>query len=240
MHEDCIALSKKIVSKFVIIELPLEKNSESSECDQMYNYATDLLTVSLVWHGFHDAIKEGDGNRIIRYWKILLPMFQQEGHYNYAKEGFLLLSQMNLLSQRKVMELKWNRTINTHGRVGCNIPCDLHMEHLNRRLKGMMGNLGSNAKPAAIERLGKSLGVVNQVCSRFQLETNTPINKGYYSYPKFTEDLDKICKLLQTEKIYSRQNNRTLSSYNGHPLLSSLKWNNIHKWVEKKILEFQI
>ena len=66
---------------------------------------------------------------------------------NYAKEGFLLLAQSLLLSCRKTAELKWCRTINTHGCPSKNIPVDLHMEHLNRRLKGMMWNLGLNITP---------------------------------------------------------------------------------------------
>ena len=52
-------------------------------------------------------------------------------HYNYVKEAFLLLAQSHFLSERKKSELKWNRTVNVHIQVSCNIPVDLHMEHLN-------------------------------------------------------------------------------------------------------------
>ena len=34
----------------------------------------------------------------------------QEGHYNYAKEGFQLLVQLNILSECKIVELKWSQT----------------------------------------------------------------------------------------------------------------------------------
>ena len=44
--------------------------------DGAYNHATDLLTMLLVWHGFHDSVKEGDGDRILLYWKVMLPVFQ--------------------------------------------------------------------------------------------------------------------------------------------------------------------
>ena len=85
------AVTKKVISKFVSIILP-SKNAPSETKDMVYNYATDLLTLSLIWHGYHDAIKERDGNRILLYWKFLLPIFQQEGRFNYAKEVFLLIS----------------------------------------------------------------------------------------------------------------------------------------------------
>ena len=74
-----------------------------------------------------------------------------------------------LFSDRKVTELEWSHTVNVHGRVGCNIPVGLHMEHLNRRLKNMIGNLGSNVYCSAIERVAKSLGVMDAVVVHLKL-----------------------------------------------------------------------
>ena len=84
---------------------------------------------------------------MVRYWKFLIVVFKSENHYNYANEGFNFLAQTMLLSPRKVSELKWSRTVNTSGTKGKNILVDLHMEHLNRRLKIMLRNLGSNHAP---------------------------------------------------------------------------------------------
>ena len=47
--------------------------------------------LSLIWHSFHDAIKEGGGERIVRYWKLLLIIFKASNHRNYAKEAVLFL-----------------------------------------------------------------------------------------------------------------------------------------------------
>ena len=162
---DCLQCSKAIITKFVNVHLPSsQKEPTEASNDMMYNYTIDLLTFSLLWHGFHDSLKEGDGDRILLYWKFLLPVFQQEGHYNYASEAFTLISQTKLLSERKLTELKWSRTVNMQGRKGQNIPIDLYMEHLNRRLKCMIGNLSSNACPSSIQRVAKSLKVVNEIC----------------------------------------------------------------------------
>ena len=45
------------------------------------------MTLGLLRHGFHDSVREGDGDRIL-LWKFLLPTFKQENHRNYAKEAF--------------------------------------------------------------------------------------------------------------------------------------------------------
>ena len=77
-----------------------------------------MQTLGLLWHGFHDAVREGDGNCIIRYWHFLLPVFKQCSHRNYAIEALNLLAHMFILLPWKVAELKWSRTVNTIRRVG--------------------------------------------------------------------------------------------------------------------------
>ena len=67
--------------------------------------------------------------------------------------------------EREKAQLMWSCTANTRGVQGCNMPCDLLMEHLNRRLKNTVGNMGSPQKAA------KSLGAVQYVCSVFEGQT---------------------------------------------------------------------
>lgn len=115
----CTELAQKLTSKWVKCFLPetydtlegdstaavaasQDKNFESSG----KSYATHLINLGLMWHGFHDSVKEGDGNRILLYWKFLLPIFKQTKHHNYAAEAFELLAQCLVLSPRKVAELK--------------------------------------------------------------------------------------------------------------------------------------
>ena len=128
-------LAKAIVTNYV--RLPRIEGQEAETCDdKVYVYATELLSLGVLWHGFHDSVREGDGDRILRYWKILLVIFKSSNHFNYAKEAVNLLSQYHYnFSERQKAQLLWSRCINTRGYPGTNIPCDLYMEHLNRRLK---------------------------------------------------------------------------------------------------------
>ena len=87
---------------------------------------------------------------------------------NYSKEAFLLILQLYPLSERAAKEVKWSRFVNRRGQMGCNIPCDLAMEHLNRRLKGIIRNMGANVVPSALARAAKSIGSVDCVCDLFE------------------------------------------------------------------------
>lgn len=126
------AIAKSIVNSFVNLQPCLKKASKVD--DGVQAYAKELLTLGLIWHRFHDACKEGDGDRIVRYWRLMMLLFKKQSKHNYAKESLLLLHQAVALTARERGQLLWSRTVNTHGRIGCNIPMDLHMEHLNRRL----------------------------------------------------------------------------------------------------------
>lgn len=50
-------------------------------------YAREVLTLGLFYMEFHDAIREGDGERIIRCWRYLLLLFNVSHCTNYSVEG---------------------------------------------------------------------------------------------------------------------------------------------------------
>ena len=110
------------------------------------NYACDVLSLGLFYMEYRDAIREGDGIRVLRCWKYLLPLFKATQCHNYAIEAANLLIQYyyTTLPPRQAQKLIWSRFVNTSGKPGQNIPCDLHMEHLNRICKSAIGMLCAN------------------------------------------------------------------------------------------------
>ena len=122
---------------------------------------------------FVDAIREGDGGRVLRCWKYMAVMFSNSGNRNYACEAAnLLIQYYYILSPRQASQLLWSRFVNTHGRPGRNIPVDLHMEHLNKVAKGAIGQLGSNKSTKAIERIGRAMGTLSPVLENFDCINN--------------------------------------------------------------------
>ena len=122
-YDDVMDLAKAILENYTFYD-PSKKIPRDNK---IHLYATQLITLLLFWHAFNDAVSEGDGDRVIDYWKFLLVIFRVKGHRNYCKEAITMLSQYHcLLSERKAAQLKWSRFINTKGRSGTNISCDLH------------------------------------------------------------------------------------------------------------------
>lgn len=147
---------------------PAAVKAKKNTCDDGVNaYAQELLTLTLIWAEFEDAIREGDGLRAIRCWRFFLLIFKAANRTNYSKEALILLVQYHVLSPRRREQLIWSRFVNTKGRPGANKPCDLHIEHLNRTVKSAMGSQSSNLTPSAITRIGRCAGPLEAVCQQF-------------------------------------------------------------------------
>lgn len=136
--------------------------------DSIFNYASAVLNDGLLMMEFRDAVHEGDGERILRCWKFMLPYFYATGHTKYTLEAFHLLAHVHAAaSPRLAHQIMWSRTVNTRGRQGLNIPIDLHMEHLNRCLKDSIIGLGANITENVVVQSSKSLKGIVDVCSNF-------------------------------------------------------------------------
>ncbi|XP_028413964.1 uncharacterized protein LOC114536823 [Dendronephthya gigantea] len=78
-------------------EMVVEENRDTEKCvvmkDDMFNYQSSVLEVGLLLANFYDAVTEGDGQRLIRCWKFMLPYFKEDGQSSkkYAREAFFLL-----------------------------------------------------------------------------------------------------------------------------------------------------
>jgi len=75
------------------------------------------------------------------------------------------------------------------GQQEINILSDLHMAHLNCKLKRYDKNLGSNVTPKIVQRAAKGFGSDNQIYSKFKEETRVRINKQFQFCPSFDSNL---------------------------------------------------
>ena len=189
-------LAKAVVRNYVC--LPRADGKEAETCDdRVHVYATELLSLGLLWHGFHDSIREGDGERILTYWKIFVVVFKSSNNHNYAKEAVNLLYQYYYkFSDRQKSQLLWSRCINTKGYQGKNIPCDLFMEHLNRRLKMILRSPGANVTPKSIQKAGRVILPVQQVCQAFEQQTATNVQSGHHTVPAFGKDFTNALQII--------------------------------------------
>ena len=101
--------------------------------DHMYNYARVLCHYGALVLEFRDGISEGDGERVYRCWRVMLPHFLASRHTKYSLEALSFQFQVKvLLSPFLAYQILWHRFLNTRGSPGRNIQCDLYNEHINK------------------------------------------------------------------------------------------------------------
>ena len=116
--------------------------TEDEHKDGIHSYNCLCHFASLVIE-FLDAWSEGDGDRICRCWKIFMLHFHEGKQTKYALQALRIQFQLVELSPSLAHQLKWNRFVNYKGGRGTNIPCDLHNEHINRSVKGIINHMGA-------------------------------------------------------------------------------------------------
>ena len=178
---------------------------KKASVDGVNNYASTVLADGLLLLEFKDAIREGDGLRILRCWKVFM-YFTYARHQNYQYEAFYTLSLVNALaSPRVASQITWGHVVNVIGGAGHNVPLDLHMEHLNRTVKDYVASLGANVAERSIIQCGKSLGGISSVTQQFDKDNSVSKPLSTHSSPLLDEDkatiIQELCKESRVSNI---------------------------------------
>jgi L1 cell adhesion molecule like protein len=197
------SFSSKIVSKFIDIDASFIVQTSLDDNDRVLSYSKLLMSVGMVYKEYCDAIREGDGLRVLSCWRYMWLFFKVAGWTNYSIEALNLLAQYHfLLSNRQKHQLLWGRFINVHGLPARNIPCDLFMEHLNRVCKEAVSGLGSNKTEKALVHVSKTVGAIDDVLNNFDQDNNINERSGSHKMASFSKYLTKVVRLLLIEKVF--------------------------------------
>ena len=98
-----------IIAKTVNISLQFKNDtSPDTNKDHVFEYACEVVSLGLLFLNYRDAIKEGDGERIMLCWKYFLPIFKATNRQNYAIEAFITLANCKVLPPRQAHQLIWS------------------------------------------------------------------------------------------------------------------------------------
>ena len=77
LHSSLDSVLEAIVSQYINLSFP--STGSYSRADHVIEYAKETLSLGLLLLEFKDAIREGDGSRVLRCWKYFLPLFKATG-----------------------------------------------------------------------------------------------------------------------------------------------------------------
>jgi L1 cell adhesion molecule like protein len=233
------AIAESIITKFVDISMSFDGGkSKSVSGDHVFEYACEVVSLGLFYMNYKDAIREGDGNRVHLTWKYMLSIFMATSRKNYSVEAFHTLANYKLLPPRQSHQLLWSRFINLHDNTSaCNIPCDLHNEHLNRMCKEYVRHLGANKTQQAISRFSRCMGPLFNIMSTFDQENGCHQTSSSHTSASVVKDRDMILEeLMQTSKVFKKMPERCHASFPKfccNPI-RKLDWSKFKMWISKQ------
>ena len=203
------------------------------------NYQEALFTINLLLRNIHDAIREGDGERLVNSYKIALLYFKATRHHKYG------LAILNLLASfeskpKKAFKLIWGRFVNTHGFRGRNISRDLHLEHLNRFLKGLLKPLHSNLNEENAKRIAFSIKNLRKIVKNFEDTLQIKEIRGSKRAKASLKDIKTLTLAYVAAGTFERKSGREYESFAkfNKRVLSNLN-DNFMTWVSRKCREFK-
>lgn len=216
----------------------LEQSQNVKDTDHVMAYAKELLTLGMLYMEYIDAIREGDGTRILRCWRFLLLIFKATGKRKYSIQAATLLFQYEyLFSERMRHQLIWSRTVNVHGKLSKNIAMDLHMEHLNRELKSSISHLGANVAEKTIQRVGLCLCQLIEIRNNFDLMTGIEIESGWHTSRSLKSDLNSVLEELRKAAVFDEKPKRKHSEFKSFKCntVGSIKKDDLQSWLRDQL-----
>lgn len=216
-------------------DLPEEKKKTS---DDVYNYNCSLLTDCFLFFNFLDAIKEGDGNRLMRQYKYYMLSCKADGEHSikYSLEClyqfFLVYS---ILSPRDSERFVWNRSVNNQGKKGTNIPLDESTEHSNNFVKQSIKNLGPNLTEAAISRICRAESLTSSILENLDESIKRHAKSQKHSHGSRDKDLNELIKRAEEMKVFKEDPGRSYTHFSNfqRDRLKNLNASDLYKWINK-------
>ena len=235
-------ISRMVVERCSLIDGSLTSGKVVDKEDGVYNDARVLCHYGSLVMELRDAWQEGDGQRVLRCWKLFLPHFKVAGCTKYSLEALKLQIDSGITSSPNLAhQIIHHRFVNLRGGLGNNLPCDLYNEFVNKLLKQIIRNMGSNLTETALQRAAQSVTSLNQICQRFDTQSRVPCRTTAHSTRSDKDDVKKVVSVVLRNKLLVEVGHRE------HRAFKNMKLNPLHKWdvkkseewIEEKLKEYQ-
>ena len=233
-------IARMVVERCSLIDGCFTGETVADKEDGLFNYARVLCHYGSLVMEFRDAWHEGDGERVLRCWKLFLPHFKVAGCTKFSLEALKLQIQSGTAcSQNLAHQVTWHRFVNVRGGAGNNIPCDLFNEHINKLLKHIIRNMGSNLTESALQRAARSVTSLQQVCETFDAQTGVPWRTTAHSTRCDKDDIRKVVRTVLDNKLLVEVGQREHRNFKDMKLNPLQKWDvdKTKKWIKAKIRE---
>ena len=208
-----VGISSKVLENCGAVTDALLEEKVVNTMDGVYNYSCVLCHYVALTLEFTDARAEGDGERILRCWRIFLLHFHVNGRTKYALEALTLRFQLATLNPSLVHQLTWGRFINTHGGIGRNISRDLFNEHVNRIFKDAVQRMGADFTEKATTSVARSIICLEKLSTEFDYQSGISPPTTAHTTKDDKKDVHKIVTIVLQNNLLDIIQGRSHSNF---------------------------
>ena len=145
-----------------------------SRSGHVENYARQILQMGLFLMQLNDTECEGNGNRIVTNWKLLLFSRSRKKGQKYAFEAMRFISHIKALMYTEKMAHRaiHVRVVNYLGGEGKNVANDFKQEHLVKKNKKLINALGAQKTLTAVNRVTGASFEIDDIVINFEKYSN--------------------------------------------------------------------
>lgn len=185
----------------------------------------------------NDTEAEGDGQRSLRNWKLLMLYFRSRPRgMKYAFEAMRLITFVKALySEKMAHRVLHGQFVNPKGGLGKNYANDLKMEHEVKDDKGVLKGLCGNRTLQAVQRCTSAGYLLNEAAKQYDRECNIPPESTSHTYACSDDDIREMIELISTQEAFQHQPGRKLHSFPSisKSPLDQLNVSSLHSWLTK-------
>ena len=216
--------------------------NDEDKHDYKFNYHKAKIRFGLLLADINDAVKEGDGKRLLNLYKNALLLYKCHGHTKYDYSILLFLTKVKaILSADKAESLVANRFFNTHGKQGENISMDLFLEHRNNCVKGYCDLFGPNFGEESAQRIARSSGITDEILRSVNSDCKILEKDKTRSSTDPSEAVKQIVADLLSINAFVFKPGR--EGYTSFPKISAnlvqgLDYRDLHNWMKTRLNEW--
>ena len=216
---------------------PISSIPTSTSEDRRMNYGLQILQLGVFLMELNDTEAEGDGQRSLRNWKLLMLYFRSRPRgMKYAFEAMRFITFIKALYGEKMAHrVLHGQFVNPKGGIGNNYANDLKMEHEVKNDKGVIKGLCGNKTLQVVQRCTSAGYLLNEAAKQYDRECNIPPDSTCHSYACSDDDIREMIELISTQEPFRHQPGRKLHSFPSisKSPLDKLNVSSLHSWLTK-------
>ena len=208
------------------------------------NYGLTCIQLGIMLMQLNDTEKEGDGERCLINWKLLMLYFRSRNRgMKYAFEAMRLLTCTKALFTEQIAHrIIYGQFINAKGELGNNYSNDLKMETLVKDHKVILKGLCGNKTLKAVQRSTNAVYGLKKAVEAIDKESSVSPESTKHTHASTTKIVQEMINVLKRLKPFEEQPGRVLLSFPNIPKspLESLDVTALYKWLthnKKRLFE---